>query len=231
MATEQQQEQPAAEVSMPVALTRSNYSNRVLLKTILKRDDVDGGERLVGERVLIGGWVKSSKEVTKDPVLPPPQSDDVVAEKEPKVDITCVELLQSRIPFFRSIIKVFGGGHYHLHDRQKLEQVAPRPPPPPPPSIAFLQVSDGSCVATLQVIVDSSIASPRQFLPIGTCILVEGVLMEPSERGKQVIELKVEKILHIGTVEHEKYPLAKKKLPFEMLRDYSQFRSRTTTVS
>ena len=82
-----------------------------------------------------------------------------------------------------------------------------------------------------QVIVDSSIASPRQFLPIGTCILVEGVLMEPSERGKQVIELKVEKILHIGTVEHEKYPLAKKKLPFEMLRDYSQFRSRTTTVS
>jgi len=55
--------------------------------------------------------------------------------------------------------------------------------------------------------------------------------MQPSVPRKHVIELKVERILHIGTVEHDKYPLSKKKVPFEMLRNYSQFRPRTTTVS
>jgi len=32
-------------------------------------------------------------------------------------------------------------------------------------------------------------------------------------------------------VEHDKYPLSKKKLPVDMLRDCSQFRPRTTTVN
>lgn len=62
-------------------------------------------------------------------------------------------------------------------------------------------------------------------------MLVEGVLVQPLVLGKHVIELKAEKVLHVGTVEHDKYPLSKKKLPFDMLRDCSQFRPRTTTVN
>ncbi|KAG6630909.1 asparagine--tRNA ligase, cytoplasmic 2-like [Carya illinoinensis] len=230
---------------MPVGVTRSKYSNRVVLKTILERSD--GGLELVGMRVVIGGWVKASKEVTKEPLppLPPPsrppppqqKADDGIGETEPK-DSSCMEILQSLIPCLRSIMKGLGfHGNYKLRKSSKQLITTPLPPlPPQPPSspsslIAFLQVSDGSCVASLQVVVDSSIAPLSQLLHIGTCILVEGLLGKPSVEGKHVIELKAEKILYIGTVEHDKYPLSMKKLPIERLRDYSQFRPRTTTVA
>lgn len=79
-----------------------------------------------------------------------------------------------------------------------------------------------------QVVVDSSVATPSRLVPTGTCLLVEGQL-ERAE-GKHAIELKAEKVLHIGTVDFDKYPLSKKRIPLDTLRDYSQFRPRTTTV-
>jgi len=77
--------------------------------------------------------------------------------------------------------------------------------------------------------VDSSVASPSRVMGTGTCLLVEGQLERASE-GKHVIELKAEKVLHIGTVDFDKYPLSKKRIPLDTLRDYSHFRPRTTTV-
>lgn len=77
---------------------------------------------------------------------------------------------------------------------------------------------------------DSSIAPPIQVMATGTCILVEGILQQPTVRGKHAIELKVEKIMHVGTVVQDKYPLSKKRLPLDMLRDFPHFRPRTTTV-
>lgn len=152
MATEQ------AGVAAPVDVTRFKYSNRVVLKTIL--GSRDGGLVFVGKRVVIGGWVRSSKALTIEPVTPPPpppKADERVAQTESK-DASCAEILQSRIPFIRSILKVLGGGNYH--PREKLEQVIPRPPPSPRlPSIALLQVSDGSCVACLQVLQPFSLFS------------------------------------------------------------------------
>lgn len=82
----------------------------------------------------------------------------------------------------------------------------------------------------LQIMVDSSIAPPSQLMPTGTCILVEGVLQKPSIQGKHAIELKAEKLLHIGIVDQENYPLSKKSLPLARLRDCAHFRPRTTTV-
>ena len=81
--------------------------------------------------------------------------------------------------------------------------------------------------------IDSAIApvSAGQILPAGTCILAQGVLEKPSVHGKHTIELKVEKMLHVGTVEPEKYLLSRKRLPLDFLRDYSHIRPRTTTVS
>ena len=67
-------------------------------------------------------------------------------------------------------------------------------------------------------------------MPTGTCILAEGVLKLPPVEGKHAIELQAEKILHIGTVDREKYPLSKKRLPIDSLRDFSHFKPRTTTV-
>ncbi|KAL6967949.1 Viral polyprotein [Sarracenia purpurea var. burkii] len=228
MASEQ-----AAAVKPSVAL--SKYSKRVILKTILGRSD--GGIGLVGQRVVIGGWVKSSNEVKKEPLPPPPPPPPPAAvvpasggNSPVAKDITCIEVLQIRIPFIRSIMKVLGGTHHPI--REKLDYVVQKlPPPPPPPSIAILIVSDGSFVASLKVLVDSSIASPNQIMPTGTCILVEGTLEKPAVQGKHAIELKVEKILHLGTVNQDGYPLSKKRLPLELLRDSSHLRPRTTTVA
>lgn len=82
-----------------------------------------------------------------------------------------------------------------------------------------------------QVVVESTLVSPSKIRPIGTCLMVEGVLKQPSVQGKHAVELKVEKILHIGTVDHDKYPLSRKRLPMDMLRDSAHFRPRTTTVA
>ncbi|KAK4847182.1 hypothetical protein QYF36_026689 [Acer negundo] len=207
----------------PTTLT-SKYSNRVLIKNIV--EPTDGGNILLEERVIIGGWVKSSKEVKKEP-LPPPPTDDHGAASGPKEnDVSCVEILQSRIPFFRTIIRVLAGT---ASGREKFESIIPKPPPPPP--TLFLQVSDGSCVATLQVVVESTLASPCILQPTGTCIWVEGTLKEPSMVGKRAVELRAEKILHVGKVDEDKYPLSRKRLPLDTLRDFAHFRPRTTTVA
>ncbi|OIT38874.1 PREDICTED: asparagine--tRNA ligase, cytoplasmic 2 [Nicotiana attenuata] len=209
-----------APVEMPA--TFSKYTKRVMLKTILGR--TDGGVGLVGQRVVIGGWVKSSREIRKQPVTPPPAAPapPVVSPK----DVTCSEVFQSRIPLFRSIMKVFGAGEYRI--REKLDVVVQKAPQP---SVSILQVSDGSCVASLQVLVDSALANPCQVMPTGTCVLIEGVLQQPSVQGKHYVELQAEKILHLGLVDESKYPLSKKRLPLESLRDCSHFRPRTTTVA
>ncbi|XP_027775277.1 asparagine--tRNA ligase, cytoplasmic 2 isoform X2 [Solanum pennellii] len=118
----------------------SKYSKRVMLKTILRRSD--GGVGLIGQRVVIGGWVKSSREIRLiQPVTPHSvPAQEVVSTK----DVTCSEVLQSRIPLLRSIMKVFGAGEYRV--REKINVVCQ-----PQPSVSILQVSDGSCVASLQV--------------------------------------------------------------------------------
>lgn len=136
MASDQQEQ---AVPKMPVTL--SKYSNRVILKSILNRRD--NGLGLVGDRVVIGGWVKSSKELRKEPL----QTSDHVAAQDAPQDVTCVEVIQSRIPFFRQIIKVFGG-HTYGTVRDKLNSITPKPPTP---SVSILQLSDGSCVPSLQV--------------------------------------------------------------------------------
>lgn len=78
---------------------------------------------------------------------------------------------------------------------------------------------------------DSTIISSLiNFHSTGTCLVLEGVLEIPSSEGKHVVQLKAEKILHIGKVDQDKYILSKKRLPLESLRDSAHFRPRTTTV-
>lgn len=91
--------------------------------------------------------------------------------------------------------------------------------------------SDFHSYTMFQVEVESSVAPPSLLLPTGTCVLVEGTLKRPETHGKRTIELKAEKILHIGTVDHDSYILSKKRLPLEALRNSLQFRPRTTTVN
>ncbi|KAL1557530.1 asparagine--tRNA ligase [Salvia divinorum] len=207
-----------APVESPLPL--SKYSKRVALDSIAGRPD--GGAGLIGRRVVVGGWVKSSREF-KLPAPPAPPSAGV-----PK-DISCVEVLQTKLPFFRSIIKVFVG---EQRIRDKIDSVIL--PKPPQPSISILQIGDGSCVSSLQVVVDSALAPPAHVMQTGTCILVEGAFQKPSlpeRKEKHTIELKADKLLHLGTVDPDRYPLSKKRLPLELLRDSAHFRPRTTTVA
>ncbi|KAI4326360.1 hypothetical protein MLD38_031682 [Melastoma candidum] len=217
------------------SLSRSKYSDRVLLVSILQRDDLGAG--LAGERVVVGGWVKTSKEERKETLATQnlPGMEEKPAPAEVK-DTSCAEMFQTRIPIIRTIMKVFGGGGHPVKPRAEgggAMRQASSPPPPPPPvqSVAFLQVSDGSCIPSLLILVDSSVASLSHLLPTGTSVLIEGLLRQPSTRGKHAIELQAEKVLHIGTVHQESYLLSKKRLPLDSLRSALQFRPRTTTVA
>ncbi|KAL2932743.1 Asparagine--tRNA ligase cytoplasmic 2 [Bienertia sinuspersici] len=219
LAPKQEEEAPPIKTQIPM----SNYSKRVVLKTLLSRED--RGLGLVGERIVIGGWVKSSKEVRKQPS--PSFQPDTEGPKPGKKDVTCTEILQNRVPIFRTFLKLFGvGNHVDKHSSENLTERVQHPVI----SSVILQVSDGSCISSLQVVVESTLARPGQIMISGTCILVEGLIQKPSTDGKHHIEIKAEKVLHLGVVEdHEKYPLAKKRLPLHSLRDWAHFRPRTTT--
>ncbi|XP_074287431.1 asparagine--tRNA ligase, cytoplasmic 2 isoform X2 [Silene latifolia] len=198
VATQHSQEEQLLHQLPKPNIQNSKYTKRAVLKTLLNRDD--GGFALVGERVVVGGWVKSSKE--------------------------------TRVPIFRSFLKLFGVGGGGNGGKDSPLSFGQRVQQQPVFSTVTLQVSDGSCVASLQVIVDSTLAPPGRIMPSGTCILVEGVIQQATTSGKHTIELKAEKVLHLGVVEdHEKYPLSKKRLPLHTLRNWAHFRPRTTTVA
>jgi asparaginyl-tRNA synthetase len=99
-------------------------------------------------------------------------------------------------------------------------------------SFAFLELSDGSCAAALQVIVDAAVYSLARLTATGTSVLVEGEIKEPPQGTKQNVELKVSRVLQVGEVDAAAYPLpkGKVKIPLETLRDVVHLRSRTNTV-
>ncbi|XP_027068351.1 asparagine--tRNA ligase, cytoplasmic 1 isoform X2 [Coffea arabica] len=98
-------------------------------------------------------------------------------------------------------------------------------------AFAFLELNDGSCPANLQVIVESGVHKLGDLVPTGTSVYVEGELKKPPEGTKQKIELKVLKVLDVGTVDAAKYPLPKTRLTLEFLRDFVHLRPRTNTVT
>ncbi|KAK4835204.1 hypothetical protein QYF36_006760 [Acer negundo] len=129
---------------------KHQFSDRVLIRSIVSRPD--GGAGLAGQRVRVGGWVKTGREQGKG-------------------------------------------------------------------SFGFLEVNDGSCPANLQVIVDAAVADLAQLVQTGTSVSVEGLLKNPPEATKQRVELRVEKVIDVGTVDPAKYPIPKTKLSLEFLRD------------
>ena len=97
-------------------------------------------------------------------------------------------------------------------------------------SFAFLELNDGSCLANLQVIVDSSVHPLSQLTPTGTSVVIEGVLKRPPAGVKQSLELRAERVLELGVCDPGKYPLPKTRLTLEFLRDLVHLRARTNTV-
>ncbi|XP_050212363.1 asparagine--tRNA ligase, cytoplasmic 1 [Mercurialis annua] len=98
-------------------------------------------------------------------------------------------------------------------------------------AFAFLELNDGSCLANLQVMIGKEVADLSPLVHTGACVAVEGILTEPPEGTRQRIELRADKLIHVGPVDPAKYPIPKTKLTLEFLRDHLHLRARTNTIS
>ncbi len=98
-------------------------------------------------------------------------------------------------------------------------------------SFSFLEINDGSSLANLQIIADSSLQGYKEnVLTAGTgCSLqVEGELRDSPAKG-QSVELHADSIKILGAAPPD-YPLQKKRHSFEFLREMSHLRPRTNAL-
>ncbi len=95
----------------------------------------------------------------------------------------------------------------------------------------FLQINDGSCFASLQIVFDSSLenlSELKEHLSIGASVSVEGEIVSSPGKG-QAVEMKATTIAIIGLCPKDEYPLQKKRHSFEFLRTIAHLRARTNT--
>ncbi len=99
--------------------------------------------------------------------------------------------------------------------------------------LSFIDLSDGSSVAGLQVIAEASLAnydSEVRRLSTGCAVLVRGTLV-PSPAKGQAVELRAAGVQVLGWAGAEDYPLQKKRHSFEFLRTISHLRPRTNALA
>ncbi len=96
---------------------------------------------------------------------------------------------------------------------------------------SFITLSDGSCLATIQVVADSKLPNYESqivHLTPGCSIEVKGTLVESQGKG-QAVELQATEVRVIGIAEAESYPIQQKRHTFEFLRTQAHLRPRTNT--
>jgi asparaginyl-tRNA synthetase len=97
---------------------------------------------------------------------------------------------------------------------------------------SFIEVNDGSCLGSLQVVADGSLANYTDEvlkLTAGCSVVASGTVVASPAAG-QASELRAETIRLIGTCDPENYPLQKKRHSLEKLREWSHLRGRTNTI-
>ena len=97
--------------------------------------------------------------------------------------------------------------------------------------VVFLAVSDGSCVAAMQVVVDASLPALVPLLPqltTGASVEVSGELVASPARG-QALEVRATDIVVLGACDALTYPLQKKGHSLEFLRSIAHLRPRSNT--
>jgi asparaginyl-tRNA synthetase len=94
----------------------------------------------------------------------------------------------------------------------------------------FIALSDGSCLQTLQIVVDHENTDPvlLKRITTGSAISAKGFLMASLGKGQE-IEMKAESIEILGDADPEVYPLQPKKHSLEFLREIAHLRIRTNT--
>ncbi len=99
-------------------------------------------------------------------------------------------------------------------------------------NFSFLAIHDGSCLATLQVVADETLAnyeSEVKKLAAGCSLRVRGRLTASPAAG-QPVELRAEELFVYGWADPETYPLQKKRHSFEFLRTIAHLRPRTNSL-
>lgn len=99
--------------------------------------------------------------------------------------------------------------------------------------ISFVQVNDGSCFDTIQVVVPNTLANYKsevlKVVTAGAAIEVVGELVASEGKG-QSIEIQAQALTVVGAVDKpDEYPVAKKGHTFEFLRSVAHLRARTNT--
>jgi len=96
-------------------------------------------------------------------------------------------------------------------------------------NVTFIALNDGSCMTSLQVVVEPSIPGYREICGLGTgsAVAVRGKLAESPAAG-QKYELHALEFTIVG-LSDEIYPLQKKRHSFEYLRSIAHLRPRSNT--
>jgi asparaginyl-tRNA synthetase len=98
--------------------------------------------------------------------------------------------------------------------------------------ISFIELNDGSCLKSLQVVAGLENPAYRDLLEKitnGSAVMVEGTVSASPGKG-QAIELQAERIELYGWADPATYPLQKKRHSFEFLRQIAHLRPRTNTI-
>ncbi|NQU40403.1 MAG: asparagine--tRNA ligase [Lentisphaerae bacterium] len=96
---------------------------------------------------------------------------------------------------------------------------------------SFLLLNDGSCLTELQVVADGTLPNytdELSHLTTGAALSVTGRLVESPGSGQSVEVHATEVTVH-GEADPEQYPLQKKRMSFERLRELAHLRPRTNT--
>ena len=97
---------------------------------------------------------------------------------------------------------------------------------------SFINLNDGSNLNGIQVIVDINLPQYEEIkkLTTGASLAITGKLVE-SPGANQKYEIQAKSVEIYGKADPETYPIQKKKMTLEFLRDYGHLRPRTNTYS
>jgi asparaginyl-tRNA synthetase len=104
-------------------------------------------------------------------------------------------------------------------------------------TLFFIELNDGSCQSSLQIVVGGDIPNFDEFVhaKIGSSFSATGKLIRSPKDGQpfelQVCSQAVHKIKLVGIAPADKYPLPAKRLTKEYLRTQSHLRCRTKMIS
>ena len=98
--------------------------------------------------------------------------------------------------------------------------------------ISFIELNDGSCLKSVQIIAEHNHPEYQEILPsitTGCSLQVEGAVM-PSPGKGQSIEIRANRIKLYGRSDPLTYPLQKKRHSLEFLRQIAHLRPRSNTI-